>query len=60
MFEWEFDVAVTSKDLAKQGILVHHWRWVQVSALDYPTARLIALEMAAIDGAMPTETRLRV
>lgn len=51
---WEFDVGVSTHDLLKLGITVHHYTRVQVAEDDHRTAGLIALEMAACGGLMPT------
>lgn len=52
--EWEFDVGVSTHDWLKEGVTVHHYTRVQVAADDHQTASLIALEMAAAGGWMPT------
>lgn len=60
MTEWEFDVAVSSHDWLRVGVAVHHYRRVTVAAPTYSEAALTALEMAALDGAMPTDILFRL
>ncbi len=55
MTEWEFDVAVSTYDLVKAGVTVAAWREVSTCADTYADASLGALQMAAADGAMPTD-----
>lgn len=52
---FEFDVAVSTHDLLKEGVVRRHWTRVAVSASGYQEARLIALQMAACGGWMPTD-----
>jgi hypothetical protein len=52
---WEFDVAVSTHDLVKAGVLVADWREVSICSDSYADASLGALQMAAADGAMPTD-----
>lgn len=51
---WEFDVGVSSHALLREGVTVHHYRRVEVVAGDFQEARLIACQMAALDGAYVT------
>jgi len=54
--EYTFDVAVSTHDHLKDAVLVHHWTRVSVYAPEgYLTASLIALEVAACGGWMPTD-----
>lgn len=55
MTVWEFDVAVSTYDLVKVGVLVADWRRVSIASGSYSDASLGALEMACVDGAMPTD-----
>lgn len=52
---FEFDVAVSTHDLLKLGVVRRHWTRVTVFAVDYQQGRLIALQMAACGGWMPTD-----
>lgn len=60
MSVWEFDVGVSSHDLLKVGVIVRHYTRVSVAAETYVEARLIACQLAAAGGWMPTEALLRV
>lgn len=57
---WEFDVGVSTHDLLRQGVLAHHWTRVTVAAPTFATAQIIACEMAACGGWMPTEALVRL
>ena len=59
MSEWEFDVGVTTHDLLKESVVVRHYTRVSVSAATYVEARLLACQVAACGGWMPTEALLR-
>ena len=52
---YEFDVDVSTHDMLKRGVLVADRRRVTVVADDYRTASLVALQLAATDGALPTD-----
>jgi hypothetical protein len=56
---WEFDVAVSTHDLLQCGISVADYRRVTVEADGYMDASLMALQLAAADGAMPTDLLYR-
>jgi hypothetical protein len=57
--EWEFDVGVSTHDLLKQGVIVRHYTRVSVAASSsYVEARLIACQLAACGGWMPTKAAL--
>jgi hypothetical protein len=56
--EWEFDVGVSTHDLLRQGVTVRHYTRVSVAASHYVEARLIACQLAACGGWMPTEATL--
>jgi len=56
--EWEFDVGVSTHDLLRQGVVVRHYTRVTVSAESYTKARLIACQLSACGGWMPTEATL--
>jgi hypothetical protein len=56
--EWEFDVGVSTHDLLKQGVTVRHYTRVSVAASSYVEARLVACQLAACGGWMPTEAAL--
>jgi hypothetical protein len=43
-----FDVGVTTHDLLKRGVTVHHYRRVDVAAEDHTEAAVIACQMAGI------------
>lgn len=58
MNEWEFDVGVSTHDLLKEGVTVRHYTRVSVSAVTYVEARLVACQVAAAGGWMPTEAVL--
>ena len=58
MSEWEFDVGVSTHDLLKEGITVRHFTRVNVIANGYVEARLVACQLAACGGWMPTEATL--
>lgn len=58
MQEWEFDVGVSTHDLLKEGVVVRHYTRVSVGASSYVEARLIACQLAASGGWMPTEATL--
>lgn len=58
MSEWEFDVGVSNHDLLKEGVVVRHYTRVSVWAETYAEARLIACQVAAAGGWMPTESLL--
>ena len=58
MNEWEFDVGVSTHDLLRQGVVVRHYTRVVVSAETYVEARLVASQLAACGGWMPTEAVL--
>ena len=60
MQEWEFDVGVSNHDLLKQGVIVRHYTRVSVATSSYTEARLVACQLAAAGGWMPTEALLRV
>lgn len=60
METWEFDVGVSTHDLLKNGIVVHHWTLVHVAAPNHLEARLIACQMAAAGGWMPTDVLTRI
>ena len=60
MNEWEFDVGVSTHDLLKEGVVVRHYTRVSVSAKSYVEARLVACQLAAAGGWMPTEALPRV
>lgn len=60
MQEWEFDVGVSTHDLLKEGVTVRHYTRVNVAAETHAEARLIACQLAACGGWMPTEALLRV
>lgn len=53
---WDFYVGVSTHDLLKEGITVHHYTYVQVAARTYAEAQDIAAAMAACGGWMPTKT----
>lgn len=55
MTVWEFDVAVSTHDRLKRGVTVAAWRRVTVWSESYTDASLAALQLAAADGAMPTD-----
>lgn len=55
MTVWEFDVAVSTHDLLRDGFTVAQWRRVTVAADGYSEASLVALQMAACRGWMPTD-----
>lgn len=52
---WSFHVGVSTHDLLKRGIVVHHYTWVTVAATTYAEAQDTAAAMAACGGWMPTE-----
>lgn len=52
--EYEFDVGVSTHDQLRKGITVDHYTRVQVFAENHQLAGLIALEIAAAGGWMPT------
>lgn len=56
---WEFDVAVSTHDLLRRGVCVADYRRVTVEAVGYLDASLAALQIAAADGAMPTDLLYR-
>lgn len=58
MNEWEFDVGVSTHDLLKEGVTVRHYTRVIVAAESYTVAQVIACQMAACGGWMPTEAVL--
>jgi len=58
MSEWEFDVGVSTHDLLKEGVTVRHFTRVSVIAGGYIEARLVACQLAACGGWMPTEATL--
>lgn len=60
MSEWEFDVGVSNHDLLREGVIVRHYTRVSVAAESYTEARLVACQLAAAGGWMPTEALLRV
>lgn len=60
MHVWEFDVGVSNHDLLKEGVIVRHYTRVSVAAESYTEARLVACQLAAAGGWMPTEALLRV
>lgn len=60
MSEWEFDVGVSNHDLLREGVVVRHYTRVNVTAETYTEARLVACQLAAAGGWMPTEALLRV
>lgn len=60
MSEWEFDIGVSTHDLLREGVVVRHYTRVSVSAETYVEARLVACQLAAAGGWMPTEALLRV
>lgn len=55
---WEFDVGVTTHDLLRVGVTVRHYTRVSVFAQSFTEARLIACQLAACGGWMPTEALL--
>lgn len=57
---WEFDIGVSTHDLLRDGVTVRHWTRVHVAAGSYAEARLIACQMAACGGWMPTADLLRL
>lgn len=57
---WEFDVGVSTHDLLKAGVCVDHWTLVQVAAPTHLEAQLIACQMAAAGGWMPTDVITRI
>jgi hypothetical protein len=58
---WEFDVGVSTHELLRAGVLVHHYRRVRVAAASVGEAELLACQLAAHpSGVMPTEALLRV
>jgi hypothetical protein len=57
---WEFDIGVSNHDYLAQGITVVEYRRVTVLADTFLQARLIASQLAASDGMMPTEALLCV
>lgn len=60
MSVWEFDVGVSNHDLLKDGVTVRHYTRVTVAAETYTEARLVACQLAACGGWMPTEALARV
>lgn len=60
MQEWEFDVGVSTHDLLREGVVVRHYTRVSVFASSHVEARLVACQLAAAGGWMPTEALLRV
>lgn len=57
---WSYDVAVSTHEDLREGWLVHHWTRVTVAAESESEARLIACQMAACGGWMPTKVMLRL
>jgi len=58
---WEFDIAVTTHKLLKQGITVAAYRQITVLAATYTDASLIAYALAAApDNATVTDILLRL
>lgn len=60
MTEWEFDVGVSTHQLLRAGVVVHHYRTVTVLADDYREASLAAYCLAAADGVQITELLWRL
>lgn len=58
MNKWEFDVGVSTHELLRVGVTVRHYTRVTVTAERYADARLIACQLAACGGWMPTEATL--
>ena len=58
---WEFDVAVSTHDLLRRGVVVADYRRVVIEAESYEDASLTAYGMAAgPDGAVITDLLLRI
>lgn len=55
MTAWDFDVAVSTYALVKAGVGIADWRRVTVASGSYLDASLTALQMACVDGAIPTD-----
>lgn len=52
---YEFDVDVSTHDLLKNGVVVADRRRVCVVGESYLNASLTALQLAVVDGALPTD-----
>lgn len=52
---YEFDVGVSTHDRLRRGERVAAYRRVTVAGDSYTDAALLACQMAACDGAMPTD-----
>lgn len=52
-------MGVSTHDLLREGVPVADWRRVTVAAGSYGEAALVACQLAAADGAMPTDVLLR-
>lgn len=58
--EWEFDVGVSTHELLRAGVVVHHYRRVTMLADGYSEASLTAYCLAAVDGVQVTELLWRL
>lgn len=47
---WEFDIALTTHDLLKRGVLAHRWTTVRVHASTFEEGRLVATQIVSCHG----------
>ncbi len=60
MAVWEYDIGLATHDSLREGWTVHHWTRVVVVADTELDARLMACQVAACGGWMPTVALLRL